>query len=154
MEYQIESRTLAEQATAVMRASLPVARVGEWLQHTYRDVAGYLDRAGVAITGPPIARYTIHDDVMDLEAGFPVGQPTVAEGGVVPSSLPAGSAAVTTHYGRYEDLAAAHDAVMRWLRDNGHQPRGSHWEVYYTDPVQEPDPTRWRTDVVVPFAAG
>lgn len=28
---------------------------------------------------------------------------------------------------------------------------GPHWEVYYTDPNVQPDPTRWRTDVVQPY---
>lgn len=35
------------------------------------------------------------------------------------------AAAVTTHYGRYEDLAAGHGAVMRWLRDNGQSAQGT-----------------------------
>ena len=29
---------------------------------------------------------------------------------------------------------------------------GPHWEVYYDDPNAEPDPSRWRTDVVVPYS--
>jgi effector-binding domain-containing protein len=152
VDYQIESRTLPEQATAVMRTSLPVAGVGEWLQHAYQEVAGHLGRVGAMMTGPPIARYTIHDDVMDVEAGFPVAQPVTGRGDVVASSLPAGLAAVTTHFGRYEDLGAAYDAVVRWLDEQGHRQAGPHWEIYHTDPVREPDPARWRTDVVIPYA--
>lgn len=151
--YEIESRQLPEQPTAVVRASLPVTGVADWLPQAYQAVVGYLQRSGSGMSGPPIARYTIHDDVMDLEAGFPVPRPIAGEGEVVPSVLPAGPAAVTTHYGRYEDLTAAYGAVVRWLSEHGRSVRGAHWEVYYTDPQREPDPARWRTDVVVPYHA-
>jgi len=30
------------------------------------------------------------------------------------------------------------------------QPAGLPWEVYLTDPAKEPNPSRWRTDVVLP----
>ncbi len=72
-------------------------------------------------------------------------------GPVEPSRLPGGPTAVTTHIGRYEDLTLAYEAVHRWLGELGWSAIGPHWEVYFTDPNVEPDPSRWRTDVVVPF---
>jgi hypothetical protein len=56
-------------------------------------------------------------------------------------------------WGPYEDVAKAYAACRAWLDDHGLEPAGPHWEVYRTDPSTEPDPARWRTDVVLPFRA-
>src|SRR5574341_866709 len=57
MHYTTRSRTLTEQPTAVRRATLPAEQVGSWLADTYAQVAAYLERAGVPLSGPPYARY-------------------------------------------------------------------------------------------------
>ena len=43
---------------------------------------------------------------------------------------PAGRAAVAVHRGPYRGLAAAHDAVHRWCRDNGETIGACSWEIY------------------------
>ena|SRR5690349_3434129 len=154
MSYHVESRELTEQPTAAVRASLSPRELGSWLGDAYRDVITYLGSARVAPTGPPYARLTFYNDLVHIEAGFPVSAPVVAGGRVAASSLPGGPVALTTHYGRYEDVAAAYDAIAEWLKEHGYEPAGPHWEIYYTDPRTEPDPARWRTDVVAPYRTG
>lgn len=151
MTYEIETRVLPKQPTAVVEATLSVPEISGWLPGVYQEVAAYLGRAHVPMAGPPFAKYAFHDSLVDVEAGFPVTEPIQGEGRVVPSSLSAGPAAVATHYGPYEQLGLAYDAVEVWLREHGLEPNGPHWEVYYTDPQEQPDPARWRTDVIAPF---
>lgn len=154
MTYHIETRELTEQPTAVLRASLPAAQLGAWLPGAYQQIVAYLAATGAAPDGPPFARYTFHDDLVDVEAGFPVSTSVAGNGRVTPSSLPGGPAAVTTHYGPYDGLTVAFDAIADWLKDHGHEADGPHWEVYYTDPQAEPDPARWRTDLFAPYRPG
>jgi effector-binding domain-containing protein len=149
--YEITEQDLPGQTTAVMRGEMAAQELPQWLARAYRDVYEYLDRTGVIPAGPPFARYTFLDDVVAIEAGFPVPFEVSGEGLIEPSALPPGAAAVTTHLGRYEDLTHALDAVTGWLEARGRAPHGPHWEIYYTDPGAEPDPARWRTDVVVPY---
>lgn len=151
--YEITTRDLDFVCTAVVRGELPATEMSSWLPRVYRTVFEYLQRAGVAPAGPPFARFTFLSDTIAVEAGVPVSIEVTGEGEVEPSALPDGPAAVTTHLGRYEDLTQAYDALLRWLDDRGLEPAGPHWEVYYTDPNAEPDPTRWRTDVVMPYRA-
>jgi AraC family transcriptional regulator len=152
--YDIVERSVPAQYTAVVRGEMPADQLSTWLAETYQSVAGYLARAGIAPAGPPFARYTFLADAVAIEAGFPVGFEVPGESVVEPSVLPGGPVAVTTHMGRYEDLEHAYQAVLGWLRARGRVPTGPHWEVYFTDPNAEPDPTRWRTDVVVPYREG
>ena len=154
ISYHVEARTLTEQPTAVARARLPVDGIGRWLPGAYEAIMTYLDEVGIAPVGPPFARYTFHGITADVEAGLPVAEPVTGRGRVVPAVLPGGTVAVTTHYGPYEGLVAAYDAVAGWMKEHDRQPDGPHWEVYYTDPSAEPDPARWRTDLVAPCRAG
>lgn len=152
--YRIDGQTLVEQATAAVQASLPTDQLGGWLSGAYEAVLAYLAEAGVSPAGPPYARFIFHDDLVDVEAGFPVTTRIPGHARIIASSLPGGPAAVTTHHGPYEHLTAAYDAVAAWLDEHGLRPAGPHWEVYYTDPRTEPDPARWRTDLIQPYQAG
>jgi effector-binding domain-containing protein len=39
---------------------------------------------------------------------------------------------------------------MRTIGDWGHEPAGPMWEVYWTDPSAEPNPSTWRTEILIP----
>lgn len=153
MTYDIHGTVLPEQSCAAVRATLPVGALPGWVPEALGEVAAYLGSLGLPPSGPPFARYAFHDDLADVEAGFPVAASVPAQGRVTSSSLPAGPVAVTTHHGHYEELALAYKAVLAWLEAHGTEPAGPHWEIYYTDPQAEPDPARWRTDLVVPYQA-
>jgi hypothetical protein len=64
---------------------------------------------------------------------------------------PAGPAAVTWHVGSYQGLGNAHHALEEWASKNNRKPAGPPWESYVTDPGQEPDPQKWRTQVFLPL---
>ncbi|TXN31474.1 GyrI-like domain-containing protein [Lacisediminihabitans profunda] len=153
MNYQVESRTLEEQPTAVISARLPFADVPQWLPEAFQEVVEALARQGVRPGGMPFARYVFHPDAIGLEAGLPVQRPVTPDGRVVPGSLPGGAAAVTTHVGPYEDLEAAVGALREWIIAQGGEPAGGHWEIYHSDSAVEPDPRTWRTEVVLPWRA-
>lgn len=150
-EYETASHNLEPQPTAVMRGEMPARELAGWLPECYRAVHEYLRGIGIEPSGPPFVRYTFLRDSVAVEAGFPVEQEVAGDVRVEPSALPGGQAAVTTHFGRYEDLEAAYKAVLSWLEAHGYAAIGPHWEVNYTNPQTEPDPRAWRTDVVVPY---
>jgi effector-binding domain-containing protein len=152
MEYVVEARDLTEQPTAARRATLTGDdTIGAWLAEAYAEVARHLAEIGMPVTGPPYGRYAFREREMDVEAGFPVPGPIVTGDAVEASSLPGGPAAVTAHYGPYEGLEAAYKAVGAWLSEHGYAQDGAHWEIYYDNPAEEPDSSRWHTDVVVPY---
>ena len=64
---------------------------------------------------------------------------SVVGGQVVASVLPGGRVASTTHRGSYAGLGGAHDAVVRWIQENGERAAGARWEVYgphHDDPAE------------------
>jgi effector-binding domain-containing protein len=153
MPYDIRSEILPAQITAVIAARVPMTEISDWLPNAYDDVFGTLSRQGIEPVGPPFARYDLQGDAFFLEAGAPVARPVAGEGRVVPGTLPSGPVAITTHVGPYDRLGDAVDALTAWVVAQGSTPAGAHWEVYYSDPIAEPDPAGWRTDVVLPMVA-
>jgi effector-binding domain-containing protein len=149
--YQISTRELTYRYTAVVRAELPAAELPAWVAAVLPTVTAYVRRARVRRTGPPFARYAAIGDLIAVEAGFPVAEEIEGDGLVEPSTLPDGDAAVTTHSGPYEGLPRAYRAVLDWVAAAGRAPAGPHWEVFHTGPAIEPDPARWRTELVVPY---
>ena len=149
--YKITRRDLAEQPTAVVRSEIAVDELGAWIGVAHHLVAHYLLTRGTRPAGPPFARVVVLDGTVAVEAGYPVAGRIEGDGDVEASVLPNGTAAVITHVGRYEGLESAYEALAAWLSARGHAPAGPAWEVYSTDPNAEPDPGRWRTDVVLPY---
>jgi effector-binding domain-containing protein len=79
------------------------------------------------------------DDVPNVEVGVELTQPCELTGRVVSSALPAGEVAMTTHWGPYAELGAAHQAVHDWCAARGRRSAGPRWEVHgphNDDPAQ------------------
>jgi effector-binding domain-containing protein len=70
------------------------------------------------------------DDTPHVEVGVELLVPCPLTGRVVASALPTGQVAMTTHFGPYAGLAAAHKAVIDWCDAQGRQRVGTRWEVY------------------------
>jgi effector-binding domain-containing protein len=153
-DHEVVEVDATPQATAVIRATLSVREIGPWFGPTLGRLATWLAEREVPIVGPPFARYhVIHPEHegFEVEAGVPVGAPIDGDGDVAASSLPGGPHATTLHVGPYEDLPAAYDAVAAWIAERGGEPAGDMWEVYESDPVEQPDPATWRTRVFCPY---
>ena len=71
-------------------------------------------------------------------------------GRIQPGSLPGGQAALLWHVGPYHELQRSHLRLTNWVAERGFEPNGGMWEVYWTDPGLEPDPSKWKTQIIWP----
>ena len=149
--YEIEQRQLTEQPTLVVRDKVAAEDVGPWLEAAFSEVARYMNARVIQMAGPPFVRYLLMQGVFEIEAGFPTMMPAPVEGRLELSQLPGGSVAMTMHTGPYEALPAAFQVLTEWIAKHGYEQAGPHWEVYFTDPKEEPDQSKWQTQVFMPF---
>jgi effector-binding domain-containing protein len=124
------------------------------------EVFGWLAERGIAPAGPPFFRYNVIDMERQLavEAGVPV--PTAVEGDdrVRAGVLPAGRYATALHVGPYDRLIGATANLLQWAQAQGLEwdksaaEDGEHWgcrlEIYLTNPAEQPDATKWETQLV------
>ena len=149
--YDIEQRMLVEQPTAVIRGKVAVGDMPEWFGGVFARIAAAIQRFGAVIVGPPFARYReLGGEVFEVEAGFPVTVPIGPDGDVEPSSLPGGPAVATWHIGPYSEMRPAYHALIEWLEAHHCSPSDSAWEIYFSEPQE--DPATWRTQIMQPYA--
>jgi effector-binding domain-containing protein len=148
---RIELTQLRTQHTASVRETIRQDDLTDALGRMYQLVGAALARQRVSSAGPRFARYHAFAETVDLEAGMIVPAPIQPDGQVQPSTLPAGPAARTVHVGSYETLEASYAALAAWQERAGRTQNGGPWEVYVTDPSTEPDPARWRTEILWPL---
>ncbi len=100
---------------------------------------------------PPLPQRAGRGD-LDYEAGVgcPGPRPRVTAGPCDRAARRLGRRRL--HVGPYETLDQTYGALMGWIAEQGRSVAGPMWEVYWSDPGAEPDPTRWRTEVIVPVA--
>jgi effector-binding domain-containing protein len=88
------------------------------------------------------------DGSIRLEVGVEMSGEFVDAGEVVHSATPAGMVASLAHFGPYGTLGAAHDALRRWCKANGHALAGPSWEIYgHWQSEWDTNPSLIRTDV-------
>lgn len=149
--YDIETRTLDEQHTAVVRRRMDASELTSWLSGVHGTVLLHLQRIGVATTGEPFVRYHERNGHVDVEAGVPTGQPITPKDEVAPSTLPAGPVAVTSHRGSPADLEPAFEALELWMARTGAEPAGAAWTVHHIDPTVPPQAGTWTLEVIQPL---
>ena len=125
---------------------------------------GTLVAQGIAPAGAPFFRYrVIHPGMrFTVEAGVPIDADFAAEEPRFVDELPAGKYVTSTYVGAPDGLAGATAAVLEWgaaegIRwDSAEGADGEEWacrlEVLRTNPLEQPDPTQWVTDLLFKVA--
>jgi len=128
------------------------------------EIFGWLGARGIAPAGPPFFRYHVIDmeRQLEVEAGVPVASAVEDDGEIRAGTLPAGRFAVMTHTGAPDTLVAPTADLLAWAQERGltwDMPRtdaGERWgcrvEFYLTNPAEQPDPTKWQTQLTFRLA--
>jgi hypothetical protein len=70
------------------------------------------------------------DDRPSVEVGVLAAGPFDGGGFVVSSELPGGRAATAIHRGDHAQLGRTHEAILRFIEEQGFQRAGPRWEIY------------------------
>lgn len=153
----------AEQPYAAIAGSVTMTRFSD-IADRLPELFGWLAARGIEPAGAPFFRYDVIDMRRELriDAGIPVAAPVPGEGRVRPGVLPAGRYATVTHLGHPERLIEVNAALLAWGTERGLQwdmaetGAGQRWgcrlETYKTDPILEPDPSRWEVELAFRLA--
>ncbi len=145
--YTIELVQLPPQRALVTRGEAPPHELGQVLGHIFPTIAAYIADKGLTTAGPPHLLYLCMSDVFEFEAGIAVVENDRGKGDIVIGHLPGGAVAKTVHVGPYEELGAAHEALVAWATEHGYDVMGPAWDVYVNDPAEVVDPARYETCV-------
>ena len=141
-----EIRELSPQPAVTEVAVTDADGIPSVVDAAFPRLFGRLADLGVEPAGPPYIRYLRTGAEMELELGIPVG-PDAGQS----SGLPGGRAAVLRHVGPFSELRAACEALQAWVAAQGETAAGPFWESYVTNPREEPDSSKWITEIVLPL---
>jgi effector-binding domain-containing protein len=146
MEYDIRVERLGSRPLAVVRRRATLPALAKVIPDACGLVWKVVRTQKIPGAGRHVALYW--DDEFNLEVGVELEAPFAGHGEVVGSATPAGTVATAVHFGPYNQLPVAHQAIRRWCADHGYALAGPNWEIYghwiheWCD-----DPSKIRTDV-------
>ena len=159
---EIETRT--EQPYVAIRARVTMDGIAAFGVRT-GEVFGWLGARGLTPAGgPPFFKYNVIDMAreLEMETGVPVAAPVDGDDLVVAGVLPAGRYATVTHTGHPSELVEVTGALLDWGAEQGltwdmsPSEDGERWgarlEFYLTDPAEEPDMSKWQTQLAFRLA--
>jgi AraC family transcriptional regulator len=148
----VSRRVLTPQPMLFIRRQVARQDLAAALGECFGAVGAYCQKAGIALAGPPLARYpSSGSSLLTVEAGMPIAAPAPGEGDIEAGFLQGGAAAFAVHMGPYNRLHETFEAIEQWMAKNDVRPGGAPWESYVTDPADYPDSADWRTEVYWPL---
>jgi len=146
MAYKIQVETVAGIPTAVVRRRARSQELARVVPEACGIVWNVIRAQQVKGAGRHVALYL--DAEINLEVGVELTAPFAGSSEVIGSALPSGDVATTVHFGPYNRLHLAHQAIHDWCSINGYAMAGANWEVYgHWEDAWNNDPLRIRTDV-------
>lgn len=124
------------------------------------EVFSWLASRGIRPSGAPFFRFNVIDmeRELEVEAGVPVAAPVEPDGEILVATLPPGRYVTATHVGHPDTLVPFTAEVLDWAAAEGlawdltETPAGQRWGcrlvVSLTNPAEEPDPTKWVSELV------
>jgi effector-binding domain-containing protein len=150
---KIEVVQVPEQNAVFAKATCKHSEIGDAFHKLLPAVANYMEATSATMAGPPFCRYTDwREEDCDIEVGCPIAESLTGEGEVFAGVLGADRAVRADYSGPYEGLHAAHAACRSYIEENGLEPSAPPFEIYATDPDEEPNPEKWITQVYWPVA--
>jgi len=117
------------------------------------EIMGYIMENGYEMAGAPMSHWLSWDTTAYsvFEVNAQVSGEVVGNDRIQVVTIPAGNALKFNHYGAYEDMGPAHMSINEYFAATGKDAIGGPWEVYMTDPGEEPDTTQWLTEIWYPI---
>lgn len=120
----------------------------------YEKIGNYLGEDAQNMSMPPFAIFYTWDEknkMTNVEIAMAATSEKPGNETVKKSTTKAGKALKAVHVGGY-DTEAEHTALGDYMQSHGYtMPEGAGaWEVYVTDPGEEPDTAKWVTEIIYP----
>ena len=161
-EPKVEERS--EQPYVAIRAQATMQTLDSVIPQGLGEVFAWLGKQGIAPAGAPFVRYLVinMEEKLEIEVGVPVANTLASDGRILADMLPAGRYASLIYTG-IDNGIEANAALLDWGTEQGllwdtweaenGDGFGARYESFLTNPDEEPDRTKWETEVAIRLAA-
>lgn len=154
----------AEQSYVAIRTDVTMSTISAAADKLFPRIFAWAGAHGLKPAEAPFIKYNVIDMArgLEIEIGLPTPSPILGDGEVIAGMLPAGRYARLVYTGPYSRLYDATAVMIGWAKE-----KSLHWdaeatsdgdrfacrlEIYKTDPAEEPDPSKWHTEIAIKLA--
>ena len=148
-EYNIREWEFPGMNYACIRTNISFFEMQDFFAESYAKLGQTIGKKRVKMMGAPVGLYFTWDMqnmTTDVAAAFPVNKDIEAEG-IEMFPIPKQTTYMIEYIGPYSASEYAHYALDYYIRDKGLKPGAPVIEEYITDPMTEPDSTKWQTNI-------
>lgn len=148
----IQTIDLEPRIYAGVRKTISWSEIESFYASSFESAFGAAEASNLQIVGMPsgvIFKWDEENQEVDMLAGVPLKEGKI-EG--MDSEMVGGKSLLIEYYGPYEGTEDAHIAIEKYLEENGLQSKGIAIEEYVTDPTEQPDSSKWLTEIYYPLA--
>lgn len=128
--------------------------IAAYYTENFPKIIGHATANGAEMAGFPSGMYFNWTDTLaKMAAAIPVDKEIAGSDEIEYRLIPAGKALQIDFYGNYDEVGPAHYAIEDYSNANDVNLAGFAIEAYVTDPGEEPDTTKWLTQIIYPIAA-
>lgn len=129
--------------------------IGPIMGQDFQVLTSFMAINKIDMIGPPFSRYlqwsATEGDTVIFESCFPVMDEVKGDINVYYGEIEAGKVASAMHIGSPNKIGPVYYAIEDYIKANELNMAGAPWEVYYTDPNEEPDMNKWKIEVFYPI---
>jgi effector-binding domain-containing protein len=151
---EISQGSVGPMHTLVMKTSGTMEQFPEQMGEMFPRLAQELEKQGLQMAGMPFTHYLSYDEdsgITEYLCGMPVATKGRDADGVMAKSYKALPVIQAVHTGPYEEFEQSYVQMMEYLEDNELGYTMEAFEFYMTDPMAEPNVTKWQTLIAMPI---
>lgn len=142
-------------ATMAKDVKIPDEMTSELFGENFLAITTFIQlNKNIEMSGQPYSRYHKWDEeagLADIEFGIPVSGEMSATNDTTMQLVEIGGKVLENiYYGPYDENGPVYEKAYQYMEAKNIQPAGSPWEVYITDPGEEPDTSKWETRIYFP----
>jgi effector-binding domain-containing protein len=147
--YHVRKIRFPAKSFAAIRKEISITNVSEFYSQSLGKIMQEMGKKSAKMAGIPCGLYYTWDEqnhVTDMAAAVPVNK-SITSGDIKTIKLAAATAYAVDYYGPYEKIIPAHLAINMYLEKNGLTFKPPVIEEYVTDPLTQPDNSKWLTRI-------
>jgi len=130
-----------------------INKLSSKMMEMYPELMDFLNENNLEIYGPPFAIY--HESETEgftlLECALPIKTKIKGKDNINFIEILPTKTIMASHFGHYNTVKTTYSELFKHINENSLNVTGSPWEMYITDPMKEPDQSKWETKVYFPI---
>lgn len=145
---------LAEAKYLLISGDVRPEDIADYYTENFAKIMSYAGGQGAEIAGAPSGFYFNWTDTLaKMAAAIPIDKEVAGTNEIEFRVIAEGKALQVDHFGPYDGTGPAHYAIEDYANENGIKLANIAIEAYVTDPVDQPDTSKWLTQIIYPISA-